>query len=310
VGCEHDHVIVTIPHDLTVVWLDHVPLMTSWLCASVRHTLCELLGDPPSLGVQPGMIAARHTWGQTLVLPPHLPGRVTGGGLTPEGPWVAAHNGSLLPGRVVMAVFRGKLLAALRRAWHRGDLQLPVEMRPQQFLNLLNRLGHQKKTRWHVRMMERSPHGRGGATYLARYLRGGPMKTSRVVAFHGREVTCRYHDQHDTPGGGTGRLKSMTLPLAELLQRRRLHVPPPHTQGVRCYGLYPHTQAAALARCRAHLGQPPAEEPVALDWRTFCAPRGAEHPERCPTCGQRLVGTAIIPRGGAPPATWGEERVA
>jgi len=39
----------------------------------------------------------------------------------------------------------------------------------------------------------------------------------------------------------------------------------------------------------------------ALDWQTVCAQRGEAHPERCPTCGQRLVCTAVIPRGGAPP---------
>jgi hypothetical protein len=143
----------TIPHDLNAVWLANVPLMTSLLFAAVRDTLFELLGDPKYLGAQPGIMAALHTWGQTLVLHPHIHCLVTGGGLTPDGRWVAVHNGYLLPGRVVMAVFRGKLLDAIRRAWCRGDLELPAEMRPQQFLNLLNRLGHKKKTRWNVRIM-------------------------------------------------------------------------------------------------------------------------------------------------------------
>jgi hypothetical protein len=152
-GCDHYHVIFTIPHDLNAVWLANVPLMTSLLFAAVRDTLFELLGDPKYLGAQPGIMAALHTWGQTLVLHPHIHCLVTGGGLTPDGRWVAVHNGYLLPGRVVMAVFRGKLLDAIRRAWCRGDLELPAEMRPQQFLNLLNRLGHKKKTRWNVRIM-------------------------------------------------------------------------------------------------------------------------------------------------------------
>ena len=144
-GCDHYHVIFTIPHDLNPVWLDNVRLMTSLLFAGVRDTLLELLGDPKYLGAQPGIMAALHTWGQTLVLHPHIHCLVTGGGLTPEGHWVAVCTGYLLPGRVVMAVFRGKLLDALRRAWCRGDLQLPAGLRPQQFLNLLNRLGISKR---------------------------------------------------------------------------------------------------------------------------------------------------------------------
>jgi hypothetical protein len=309
-GGDHSHVICTMPHDLNAVWLANVPLMTSLLFTSVRDTLFELLGDPKYLGARPGIIAGLHTWGQTLMLHPPIHCLVTGGGLTPEGHWVAVRNGSLLPGRVVMAVFRGKVLDALRRALHRGALAPPATLRPQPFLNLLNRLGHKKKTRWNVRIMERSPHGRGVATSLARYLRGGPLKNARLVCFNSREVTFRYQDNHDPPAGGTGRVKPMTLPLAAFIGRVLLHVPVPHTQVVRCDGLYHHSQAAGLARCRAILGQPPVEVPVKLDWQTYCAQRGDEHPERCPTCGQWLVCTAIIPRGGAPPARPCGERAA
>jgi hypothetical protein len=93
----------------------------------------------------------------------------------------------------------------------------------------------------------------------------------------------------------------MTLSSADLLQRWRLPVPAPHTRAVRSDGLYHPTQAEALACCRAQVGQPPAVVPVALDWQTACAQRGDAHPERCPACGQLLVCTGTIPRGGAPP---------
>jgi hypothetical protein len=310
INCDHYHAIFTIPHDLNALWLANVPLMTSLLFAAVRDTLFELLGDSKYLGARPGIIAGLHTWGQTLVLHPHIHCLVTGGGLTPDGRRVSVHNGYLLPGRVVMAVFRGKLLDAIRRAFHRGDLALPLEMRPQAFLNLLNRLGHKKKTRWNVRIMERYPHGRGVATYLARYLRGGPIKNARLVSFDGQAVTFVYQNHQDTPAGGKGGQTPMTLAVGDFIQRVLLHVPAPHTQVVRFYGLYHHSHAADLARCRLQLGQPPVEEPVKLDWQTYCAQRGDAHPERCPTCGQLLVFTAIIPRGGAPPVGRCGERAA
>ena len=75
----------------------------------------------------------------------------------------------------------------------------------------------------------------------------------------------------------------------------------PQTRVVRSYGLYHHTHATALGRCRVQVGQPPVVVPVPLDWQTACAQRGAMHPERCPACGQLLVCTGVIPRGGAPP---------
>ena len=102
----------------------------------------------------------------------------------------------------------------------------------------------------------------------------------------------------------------MTLAVADFLQRWLLHVPVPQTRVVRSYGLYHPTQAEALAVCRTDLGQPPVEVPVPLDWQTVCAQRGDLHPERCPACGQLLVCTGVIPRGGAPPPRLAGERAA
>src|SRR5205823_5594321 len=232
-ACDHSHVIFTLPHDLNPLWLANVPVMSTLLFQVVRETLCDLLADPKSLGAQPGMIAALHTWSQSLVLHPHVHCLVTGGGLTPAGQWVAVRHGFLLPVRVVMAVFRGKMLDALRQAVAQDALGLPEAMRPQPWRNRLNRLGQAQTTPWNVHMRERYRHGAG------------------VVA---------------------------------------------------------HPEA--LAPCRARVGQRPVVVPVALDWQTGCAQRGDVHPERCPACGQLLVYTGIIPRGGAPPPVLSGEHAA
>jgi Putative transposase/Transposase zinc-binding domain len=299
-ACDHYHVIFTLPHELNPLWLANVPVMTTLLFQAVRDTLGTLLADPKYLGAQPGILAALHTWSQTLVLHPHLHCLVTGGGLTATGSWVAVRNGFLLPARVVMAVFRGKMVAAIRQTFARGVLALPAAMRPQQLVNLLNRLGH-PKTKWNVRIMERYRHGVGVVTYLARYLRGGPIKNARLVAYDGDRITLTYRARQEEAEAGSASLQRMTLPVADFLQRWLLHVPVPQTRVVRAYGLYHPTHAAALAVCRTALGQAPMEVPICLDWQTLCAQRGEAHPERCPTCGQRLVCTGVIPRGGAPP---------
>src|ERR1043166_8484768 len=209
-ACDHYHVIFTLPHDLNPLWLTNVPVMTSLLLQAVRDTLCTLLADSQYLGAQPGILAALHTWSQTLVLHPHLHCLVTGGGLTPDGHWKAVRHGFLLPARVVMAVFRGKLLAAIRQAFGRGALVLPEPLRPQQFINLLNRLGHPRKTKWNVRIMERYRHGAGVVTYLARYLRGGPIKNARLVAFDGARVAFLHRARQE----GTAAPQRITLPAA------------------------------------------------------------------------------------------------
>src|SRR3989441_1073273 len=99
------HVIITLPHDLNPLWLANVPVMSALLFQAASDTLVDLLADPQYLGAQPGILAALHTWSQTLVLHPHVHCLVTGGGLTPDGHWKAVHHGFLLPARVVMAVF-------------------------------------------------------------------------------------------------------------------------------------------------------------------------------------------------------------
>jgi putative transposase len=130
-------------------------------------------------------------------------GLVTGGGLTPDGQWKAVRQGFLLPARGVMAVFRGKMLEAIRQADAREALVLPEGMRPQPFLNLLGLLGHPCKTPWNVRIMERYRHGAGVMTYLARYLRGGPLKNARLVAYDGACVTFTYRARQEEADGAT-----------------------------------------------------------------------------------------------------------
>jgi hypothetical protein len=115
----------------------------------------------------------------------------------------------LLPVRVVMAVFRGKLLAALRQGVAHGQLRLPEGRSRQQMEHLLNKLG---RVRWHVHIRGRYVHGAGVLTYLARYQRGGPIANPRVVACENETVTFRYRvngEASDKPPSGL-----MTLPIA------------------------------------------------------------------------------------------------
>jgi hypothetical protein len=309
-ACDHDHVLVTLPHDRTPLWLAPVPVMTTLLLQAVRDTRGSLLADPPYLGAQPGIMAALHTWSQPLVRHPHLPCLVTGGGRTPDGQWKVVRHGVLLPARVVMAMFRGKLLAAIRQAWARAALTLPEGLRPQPFLNLLARLGHPKKTKWHVHLRERDRHGAGVVTSLACSRRGGPSKNVRLGAWDGDRVrfTCRARPEE--ADGRASLPPRRTFAVADILQRWLLHVPVPQTRVVRSDGLSHPTHAAALAVCRTALGPAPVEVPVALDWQTVCAQWGDLPPECCPTCGPLLICPAVIPRAGAPPLVLAGKRAA
>jgi hypothetical protein len=201
-------------------------------------------------------------------------------------------NGYLLPARVVMPMFRGKLLAALHQALDSEQLTLPPGVVPHQLRMLFNRLGRQK---WHVQIMERYAHGQGVVSYLARYLRGGPLNPARVVAWDEQSVTFWYADNQDPDAQGRGTRKLLPLSVEDFLQRWLWHVPPPGLQVVRAYGVYAPTKRGALAQSRHALGQTPLEIPPTLDWQSYCAQRGTQHPECCPVCGQRLLRTATVP---------------
>ena len=151
-ACEHYHVIFTLPDELRELWRVNVRAMTNLLFAPVHETLAELLGDVQYLGACPGIMAALQTWSQTLVLHPHLHCLVTGGGLTDEGDWRPVRNGFLLPGRVVMAGLRGKLLAALDTAVRGGQLRVPASMTRRHGETLRHTLGRRT---WNVHIRER-----------------------------------------------------------------------------------------------------------------------------------------------------------
>jgi hypothetical protein len=265
--------------------------MADLLFASARDTLFELLGDEQYLGALPGVIATLHTWGRTLCLHPHVHCLVTGGGWR-DGEWRAVSNGYLLPARVVKAVLRGKLLDAIRQAVRQGALDLPEGTSVQGLENLLNRLGRKP---WNVRIDERYAHGRGVVSYLARYLKGGPLGNARLLAGEADGVSFRYTDHRD--GVGKAMRLSPDVFLARLLQ----HVPEPGMHGVRYFGLYAPAKRETLALCRERLGQPPAAKPVFLSWQAYLERRGHEAPTRCAVCGAPLVARAPFPRGGAPP---------
>lgn len=151
-ACDHDPVILTLPHELNELWVANVAVMTQLLCASVQATWFALRREAKDLGAPPGMIATWHTWSQTLLLHPPLHTVVTGGGLKATGPWVAVRNGCLLPMAVVMAVFRGQRRAAIPQGLAQGTLQLPPGQSRQPMENLLNKWG---RTKWHVHLRER-----------------------------------------------------------------------------------------------------------------------------------------------------------
>lgn len=291
--CDHYHVVFTIPHELEPLWHGNRSRMTALLFGAVGETLLTLLGDERFLGARPGILATLHTWGRTLSFHPHVHCLVTGGGLAAEG-WRPVRNGYLLPVRVVRALFRGKLLAALRRALARDELALPPTLSRVRVESLLRMLGQRP---WNVRIQERYAHARGVLLYLGRYLRGGPIANRRLHALDDERVVFRYTDHRD------GRTKAMALPLEHFVERVTWHVPEPGRHLVRYFGLYARSQGPAREACRAQLAPAPALPPPAEAPTHRPCPTGRDAPPTasCTVCGRDLVVLAVWRRGREPP---------
>ena len=286
---EHFHVIFTIAHEFDELWRLNTRLMNEVLIRSARDTLFELLADERHLGAQVGVMMALHTWGRTLSLHPHVHCLVTGGGITSSGKWQAVTNGYLLSVRVVGLIFRGKFLDGVGKALERGQLNLPQAMSEQKLKNLLNELGRKK---WNVCIRERYGHGSGVITYLARYVRGGPLSNQKLLCVDEAGVTFRYRDHRD------GKVKPMTLTSEQFIGRALWHVPEKGMQVVRHYGLYGRCGKALRDQCRAQLGQEVEREPEVLAVAQYWQRVGHSEKLHCPVCGEPMIRVGRFGRGG------------
>jgi hypothetical protein len=233
-GCAHHHIIFTIPHELNILWLLNYRELGELLFKSARDALFDLASDPRYLGARPGVIMNLHTWGQQLLQHPHTHCLVTDGGVDESGHWVRSRRKSLLPAEPLKRLFRGKFLYGLRGLAFQERLRLPDGWTRADVLALCRQANTK---RWNVHVCERYEDPTAVLNYLGRYIHGGPMGESRLVAFDSDTVTFRYKDYRDMGPEGPRR-KVMTLSRQEFIRRYLQHVPPKGFHMVRGYGVY------------------------------------------------------------------------
>ena len=280
------HVVFTLPRELRGLALANRELVFSALFACAAEALLELGRDPKWLGADLGITSVLHTWRRDLRFHPHVHCIVTGGGLSLDGSrWIAARPDFLFPVRVLGALFRGKMLAALRRAHDRGRLRLDGPARPladpAQFRRLCDKL-HRK--RWVVYCKPPFGSPEHVYRYLGRYTHRTGISNHRLVALDERGVTFRTR--------GDGRV---TLAPDEFLRRFLLHVLPKGFVKIRHHGLFaPSHIATKLATARALLTapSPPTADAPPLSPRDFrellLALTGLDL-RGCPRCGSLAV---------------------
>ena len=115
--CTYYHVVFTLPQQINPLALHQPKLLYDALFASAWATLHQFGCRE---GLQLGMIAVLHTWGQKLSLHPHLHCTVPGGGVDAHGRWKQQlRSNKFLFAVSTQQVVQGKVCAAVARQRHR-----------------------------------------------------------------------------------------------------------------------------------------------------------------------------------------------
>jgi len=118
------HVVFTLPRELAPIALQNKRAIYNLLFHSSAATLLEVARDPRHLGAEIGFFSVLHTWDQRLQHHPHVHCVVPAGGLWLDHThWIHTRYSFFLPIKVLSRVFRGKFVAALKRACSEGKLR-------------------------------------------------------------------------------------------------------------------------------------------------------------------------------------------
>lgn len=280
----HFHVVFTLPSELR--------RLAAFARREVLNTLVRVAGltlgafARKRLQATVGATLVLHTWTRKLEWHPHVHAIVTGGGLSLDGTaWNAAHRSFLFPVKAMSTVFRAKMLAALRRQYHRGRFDGFDDFHdPEGFARLSSSLA---KLKWYVYAKPSFARGKYVLDYLGRYTHRVGISNSRLLAVSPKAVTFR------TKGAGTTTVDPVTL-----LRRFVQHVLPSGFHKIRHVGLY--ASKTRLARACTTLGQRPRKRRRAT-WRELLRKLTGRDVSVCPACGFTLRAVPLPP-ARAPPA--------
>ncbi len=287
-GVPYFHVVFTLPHALNMLCEQNPAVLYGLLFWASARTLLEVAANTKHLGAKIGFLGILHTWGQNLLLHPHLHCVIPAGGLSSDRTrWVRPKYAFFLPVKVLSRVFRGKFVDGLRRAHRHKQLRfggpLTALEESKNFAAFLRTLFRQD---W---VVYAKPAFGGPAQvlrYLGRYTHRVAISNHRLLAFDGERVTFRWK------GYAHGnQQRKMTLRVAEFLRRFVQHVLPRGFVRIRQFGfLANRCRKALLALARQLLAS-------ALEPRQPSSQASADTLTwRCPRCSTPMrIGPQLTP---------------
>lgn len=278
------HVVFTVPEEIAAIALGNQRVVYGILFDSVSRTLLQIGADEKHLGARIGFLAVLHTWGQTLEFHPHIHCVVPGGGIDPNGEWIAAGKRFFLPVKVLSLVFRGKLLQALNRAYRNGKLTFTGKIASLNSKDDFNKhLGAAAKKSWVVYCKPPFAGPEQVLQYLSRYTHRIAISNRRLLSFADGNVTFSWKDYRD----GAKR-KPITLTALEFIRRFLMHVVPKRFFRIRHYGfLANRNRSRSLQLIHSHLNSTPPPSAAS----SSVAETRAEKTWPCPACNKGTMKT-------------------
>jgi hypothetical protein len=235
---EYFHTVFTIPHEINSLASFNSKIIYDILFKSAWTTIQTAGKDKKRLGGDMGMLAALHTWSQTLMQHIHLHCIIPGGALKNDLEWISCHPGFLFPVRVLSRLFRKTFLHLLKEAFQTGVLNLPGMMANLNSEKAFEKwLAGLKKHDWVVYAKKPFNGAQGALNYLSRYVYKSVISNERILSCGNRKVSFTWRDYSDQ-----SKTKIMELDAHEFIRRFLLHVLPDKFVRIRFFGFLANSQ--------------------------------------------------------------------
>src|SRR6267378_3148839 len=274
------HVVFTLPRELAPLALQNKKIVYDLLFRTSAETLLKVARDPQHLGAEIGFFSVLHTWNQKLGLHPHVHCVIPSGGLSLDHThWVKPRYRFFLPIKVLVLVFRGKFVAALKRAFCDSQLRFHGGLRPlaqrKTFAAWLRPLFRKDWVVYSKRPFGGPEHV---LRYLGRYTHRVAISNHRLVSFADGKVTFRWRDS-----AHSNEQKLMTLSLDEFLRLFLLHLLPEGFVRIRNFGFLANRKRATTLPLSFQLlgGAPQTEQEAST--------AGPSDLLSCPKCGGPMM---------------------
>jgi Putative transposase/Transposase zinc-binding domain len=215
------HVVFTLPHELNNLCLTYPKQLYHLLFEAAWKTIQTFAKN--ELGVQTGMTAMLHTWGQNLSLHPHIHCLVPSGGIK-NGNWKEAKGKGkyLYHVKAMSEVYKGIFLKELKILYKKGVIKQKS----------LGRLMHELYDKDWVVYAKRPFKGpKTVIKYLARYTHKVAISNHRIRSIDNNTISFDYKNYKTNQNGITH------LPAQEFIRRYAQHILPKGLVRIRHFGI-------------------------------------------------------------------------